>query len=258
MLGRLATTTAADFCVSDCMPAIYTLSLRVSILDRTKACQGSSEAGIEGSRGESVLNTMLTNDEVLEIFRQSGALLEGHFLLASGYHSAVYLEKFQVLQYPEHVDRLCREIALRFADSRIDVVLGPTTGGILIAHVVAKHLGTRSLYAERGDNGTGRVLRRGFEIAENERVLVVDDILTTGGSVRETIAIVEAAQAILVGVGVFADRSGGAVDFGVPLEALLRLDVEKFHPENIPDWLAAVPLTERGTSHNLKKQSVGQ
>lgn len=197
---------------------------------------------------------MMKNEEVLEIFRESGALLEGHFLLASGYHSAVYLEKFQVLQHPLHVETLCREIAARFAGADVDVVLGPTTGGMLLAYEVAKHLGTRSLYAERGDDGKGRVLRRGFEIREGERVLVVDDILTTGGSVRDTIEIVEAASAVLVGVAVLADRSGGSVDFGVPLEALLRLDVEKFAPDQIPAWLAAIPLTERGSSHNLKTQ----
>lgn len=197
---------------------------------------------------------MMKNEEVLEIFRESGALLEGHFLLASGYHSAVYLEKFQVLQHPLHVEALCREIAARFAGADVDVVLGPTTGGMLLAYEVAKHLGTRSLYAERGDDGKGRVLRRGFEIREGERVLVVDDILTTGGSVRDTIEIVEAASAVLVGVAVLADRSGGSVDFGVPLEALLRLDVEKFAPDQIPAWLAAIPLTERGSSHNLKTQ----
>jgi len=199
---------------------------------------------------------MLTNDDALNIFKQSGALLEGHFLLASGYHSAVYLEKFQVLQYPHHVETLCSEIAERFAASAIDVVLGPTTGGMLLAYVVAKHLGTRSLYAERGDDGTGRVLRRGFEIREGERVLVVDDILTTGGSIRDTIEIVEASNAVLAGVGVLADRSGGQVDFGVPLEALLRVDVEKFAPDQLPEWLAAIPLTERGSSHNLKTASV--
>lgn len=199
---------------------------------------------------------MLTNDDALNIFKQSGALLEGHFLLASGYHSAVYLEKFQVLQYPQHVETLCSEIAERFAASAIDVVLGPTTGGMLLAYVVAKHLGTRSLYAERGDDGKGRVLRRGFEIREGERVLVVDDILTTGGSIRDTIEIVEASNAVLAGVGVLADRSGGQVDFGVPLEALLRVDVEKFAPDQLPEWLAAIPLTERGSSHNLKTASV--
>jgi orotate phosphoribosyltransferase len=195
---------------------------------------------------------MLTNDEVLQMFRDSGALLEGHFLLASGYHSAVYLEKFQVLQFPPYVERLCQEIARRFAGDGVQVVVGPTTGGVLLAYEVAKSLGVRGIFAERGDDGKGRVLRRGFEIREGENVLVVDDILTTGGSVRDTLEVVEGYSGNLVGVGVLADRSGGAVDFGVPLESLLKLDVEKFAPDALPDWLAAIPLTERGTTHQAK------
>ena len=191
---------------------------------------------------------MLTNDEALQIFKDSGALLEGHFLLASGYHSAVYLEKFQVLQFPPSVERLCKEIADRFAGDEVQVVVGPTTGGVLLAYEVAKHLGVRGIFAERGDDGKGRVLRRGFEIKEGENVLIVDDILTTGGSVRDTMEVVEGYQGHLVGVGVLADRSGGTVNFGVPLEALLRLDVEKFAPDAVPDWLAAIPLTERGST----------
>jgi len=195
---------------------------------------------------------MLTNEEVLQIFRDSGALLEGHFLLASGYHSAVYLEKFQVLQFPRYVEKLCKDIAERFAGDEVQVVIGPTTGGVLLAYEVAKNLGVRGIFAERGDDGLGRVLRRGFEIREGENVLLVDDILTTGGSVRDTMQVVEGYQGNLVGVAVLADRSGGSVDFGVPLEALLRLDVEKFAPDAVPDWLAAIPLTERGSTHHLK------
>jgi len=198
---------------------------------------------------------MLTNDEALQIFKDAGALLEGHFLLASGYHSATYLEKFQVLQFPRYVERLCAELARRFAEDDVQVVLGPTTGGVLLAYEVAKNLGTRGIFAERGDDGKGRVLRRGFEIREGERVLVVDDILTTGDSVRDTLEVVEGSGAILMGVGVLADRSGGTTDFGVPLEALLTLNVEKFAPDAVPDWLQAIPLTERGSTHHLQKQA---
>lgn len=197
---------------------------------------------------------MLTHEEALQIFKDSGALLEGHFLLASGYHSAVYLEKFQVLQFPPSVERLCKEIAERFAGDEVQVVVGPTTGGVLLAYETAKHLGVRGIFAERGDDGKGRVLRRGFEIREGENVLIVDDILTTGGSVRDTMEVVEGYRGNLIGIGVLADRSGGSVDFGVPLEALLRLDVEKFAPDAVPDWLAAIPLTERGSTHHLKAQ----
>ena len=197
----------------------------------------------------------MTNDDALAIFKESGALLEGHFVLASGYHSGTYLEKFQVLQYPHLVEKLCAEIARRFADDNVEVVLGPTTGGMLLAYDVARHLGTRGIFAERNDEGIGRVLRRGFNLAKGERVLVVDDILTTGGSIKDTLKIVMDCQATLVGVGVLADRSGGTVNFGTRLEALLTLNVEKFAPHEIPDWLAAIPMTERGSSHNLQASS---
>ena len=202
-------------------------------------------------RRESKQFPMLTNDEAMQIFKDAGALLEGHFVLASGFHSAFYLEKFQVLQFPPSVERLCAEIARRFAGDEVQVVIGPTTGGVLLAYEVAKHLGTRGIFAERGDNGKGRVLRRGFEIREGENVLLVDDILTTGGSVRDTIEVVEGYRGNLIGVGVLADRSGGAVDFGVPLEALLTLDIPKYAPDAVPDWLAAIPLTERGSTGHL-------
>ncbi len=201
---------------------------------------------------------MLTNDDALRIFQDAGALLEGHFLLASGYHSAQYLEKFQVLQFPRYVEQLCAEIARRFASDEVQVVVGPTTGGVLLAYEVAKNLGTRGIFAERGDphggeDGKGRVLRRGFEIREGERVLLVDDILTTGGSVRDTMDVIAEWGGELIGIGVLADRSGGTIDFGVPLEALLTLNVEKFAPDAVPDWLAAIPLTERGSTHHLRK-----
>jgi orotate phosphoribosyltransferase len=163
------------------------------------------------------------------------------------------LEKFQVLQFPRYVEKLCADIAERFADAEVQVVIGPTTGGVLLAYEVAKNLGTRGIFAERGDDGKGRVLRRGFEIREGENVLLVDDILTTGGSVRDTIEVVEAFGGNLIGVGILADRSGGTVDFGVPLESVLTLDIPKFAPDAVPDWLAAIPLTERGSTHHLRK-----
>jgi orotate phosphoribosyltransferase len=190
---------------------------------------------------------MLSNDQVLAIFRQSGALLEGHFLLASGAHSPAYLEKFLVLQYPEHVVTLCTDIADRFRNDGVDVVLGPTTGGVLLAYEVAKQLGVRGIFAERAEGG-GRELRRGFTLAPENRVLVVDDILTSGGSVRETLDVVARAGSQLVGVGILADRSGGKVGFGTKLEALLTLDVVQYQPDVCPLCAKQVPLTKRGTT----------
>jgi len=189
---------------------------------------------------------MLTSNEVYRKFQDAGALLEGHFLLSSGRHSPTYLEKFLVLQYPKTVEAFCAEIARRYSDSNIDVVLGPTTGGVLLAYETAKNLGTRGIFAE-SENGK-RVLRRGFALAPGERVLLVDDILTTGGSVRDTIDVVTESGAVLAGIAVLADRSGGKVDFGVRLEALLTLDVLQYEPADCPQCQAGVPLTKRGTT----------
>jgi orotate phosphoribosyltransferase len=198
----------------------------------------------------------LSNDDVYQIFKDANALLEGHFLLASGLHSPTYLEKFQVLQFPRSVERLCADMARRFKNQDIEVVLGPTTGGVLLAYEVAKNLGTRGIFAERGENDRGRVLRRGFSIGLGERVLLVDDILTTGGSVRETMDVVQEYGGNLVGVCVLADRTNGKTDIGVPLEALLRLDVVQYRPEDCPLCASGVPLTKRGSTpkpqENLK------
>jgi len=185
---------------------------------------------------------MLTQDQVLQIFKDSGALLHGHFKLTSGMHSDTYFEKFQVLQYPNYVEQLCTELAERFKNDNIDVVLGPTTGGVLLAYEIGKQLGTRGIFAEKGESG--RVLKRGFKIEPEQRVLVVDDILTTGGSVWDTIAVVEENGAVLAGVGILVDRAGGKIDFGAKTEALLSLDVVKYDPADCPLCKSGVSLTE--------------
>jgi orotate phosphoribosyltransferase len=198
----------------------------------------------------------LSNEDVYEIFKAANALLEGHFLLASGLHSPTYLEKFQVLQYPRSVEKLCAEIARRYTKLGVEVVLGPTTGGVLLAYEVAKNLGTRGIFAERGENDKGRVLRRGFTIKPGERVLLVDDILTTGGSVRETMEVVWDFGGNLVGIAVLADRTNGKIDFGIPFESLLKLDVVQYKPDECPLCAAGIPLTKRGSTpkpqENLK------
>src|SRR5438270_13610271 len=140
--------------------------------------------------------------EVERVFRDSGALREGHFILASGRHSPLYLEKFQVLQRPAETERLCSAIAAWARPLEVETVAGPTTGGIILAHEVARQLGVRAVYAERRADGRGREFRRGFRLNPGERVLVVDDIMSTGGSVQDTIAAVRACGAEVVGVGV--------------------------------------------------------
>jgi orotate phosphoribosyltransferase len=193
--------------------------------------------------------TILSSDQLLSIFVESGALLNGHFLLSSGLHSPAYLEKFQVLQFPWHVETLCGQIALRFANEPIDVVVGPTTGGVLLAYEVGKQLGVRGIFAEReSESSNTRLLRRGFTIEPGSKVLIVDDILTTGGSVVETLKAVRGAGGDVVAVAVLADRSPAPVDLGVRLEALIKLNVEAYSPDKCPLCADGIPLTKRGTT----------
>jgi len=183
--------------------------------------------------------------DVEEIFVAAGAVLKGHFLLASGLHSATYWEKFRVLQFPKHTVPLCAMIADHFRKSGIDVVAGPTTGGVILAFEVARQLGIRAVYAERGDDG-GRVFRRGLTIAAGERVLIVDDVLTAGGSVRDVITAVKALGGDVVGIGVLVDRSTADLDFEAPLFSCLKTSVETYSPESCPQCAAGVPLTKQG------------
>ena len=182
------------------------------------------------------------------LFRDAGALREGHFVLASGRHSALYLEKFLVLQNPRVTERLCAPIA-RWARGRgIETVAGPTTGGVILAHEVARQLGARAIYAERREDGPGREFRRGLALRAGERVLVVDDILTTGGSVRETIDAVRSSGGAVDAVAVLVDRSGGQIELGVPLFALWRLAIQTYAPSECPQCAAGVPATQPGTT----------
>jgi len=184
-------------------------------------------------------------EEVQTLFEEDGAILKGHFLLSSGLHSDVYFEKFRVFQHPEHLERLCRALAARFREQGVELVVGPTTGGVLIAYEVAKALGTPFAFAEREEGK--RVLRRGFRMSLGQRVLVVDDVLTTGGSVREVVELVEGQGGTVVGVGVLVDRSGGSVDLGYPLQSLLQVRARTFRPEECPLCRDGVPLVKPGS-----------
>lgn len=184
---------------------------------------------------------------VRDIFLQAGALLSGHFVLTSGLHSDTYMEKFAVMQYPELTQKLCDMIAERFATDDVEVVLGPATGGILLAHGVGKALGTRAIFTERE---AGRMaLRRGFSVAPGERVLVVEDVVTTGGSVHEVLDLLRSLKADIVGLGYLVDRSGGKASFGVRAEPLMRLTAEAWPALDCPLCAAGVPLTSRGSRH---------
>ena len=183
--------------------------------------------------------------EVRQLFVDTGAILEGHFLLTSGLHSPLYVEKFQVLQYPEHTAKLCKALADRFVQDNVELVIGPVTGGILLAHEVGKNLGTRAIFTER-ENGR-MTLRRGFTIKPGERVLIVEDIVTTGGSVVEVLDVVREHGGIPVGVGILVDRSGGKADFGIPHQALLHLTVQTYQPDNCALCSQGQSITKRGS-----------
>lgn len=191
---------------------------------------------------------MSVEGDVLENLRSSGALKEGHFLLSSGRHSDRYVEKFDLLRQPAATSRACAGFADAFRDSSVDVVAGPTTGGIILAFEVARQLGVDAAYAERKSEGPGREFRRGTTFAPGSRVLVVDDILTTGGSVRETLEALQAQPVRIVGVGILVDRSGGKVEFGVPLHALAKMQIETWEPEHCPLCAQGVPLVKPGTT----------
>ncbi len=182
---------------------------------------------------------------IFEIFEKAGALLKGHFLLSSGLHSDLYFEKFQVLQHPEYVEILCKELASLFRDDTIEVVVGPTTGGIIIAYEVAKNLKTRSIFAE--SEGEGRIFKRGFSLKKGERALIVDDILTTGKSVKEVIDLVKKHDGEIIGIGVLLDRSGGKVDFGYPLRPLATTEVKNYSPDQCPLCRKGEPLVKPGS-----------
>ncbi len=189
----------------------------------------------------------IASADVERVFRESGALREGHFILASGRHSPMYLEKFQVLQHPLETERLCAAIASWVRLLAAETVAGPTTGGIILAHEVARQLGVRAIYAERRA-GAGREFRRGFALRPGERVVVVDDIMTTGGSVQETIDAVRSAGGEVVGAAVLVDRSGGDARLDAPVEALWRLDIPTYAPAECPLCTKGIPATHPGTT----------
>ncbi len=185
--------------------------------------------------------------EALRIFETTGALQNGHFLLSSGLHSPTYFQCALVLQYPRYLEQFCREIVEYFteADERIHVVIAPAVGGIVVAQEVGRQLGVRSIYAERVKGKM--TLRRGFSIDPSENVLVVEDVITTGGSVKEVIDLVEAIGAFVVGVGCVVDRSGGKADLGVPVFAVYSTKLVTYTPEKCPLCMQNIPLTRPGS-----------
>jgi orotate phosphoribosyltransferase len=190
---------------------------------------------------------MIKTEEAMKKFEQAGAIQKGHFKLTSGVHSDTYIQCAQVMQHPEFMHNLCSELGKKFRGDDIDVIVGPAIGGIIMAHVMARVLGpwVRAIFTER-ENGK-MTLRRSFEIKEGEKVLVVEDVTTTGSSVREVIDIVNSRQGKVVGVGVLIDRSGGKVDFGIKTEKLLTVDIKTYLPEECPLCKQGIPAVKPGS-----------
>lgn len=187
----------------------------------------------------------MTENEILDIFRKHSALLEGHFILSSGLHSDRYIQCALVLQHPDVAEKLCAELAAKLRDAGASVVAAPALGGVIVSYEVGRALGVRSLFTERQDGVM--TLRRGFSLTAGEPTLVVEDVVTTGGSTRETMAAVEQAGGKVVGVGSLIDRSGGKVDLGVPRAALVTLAVQNYNPAECPLCKSGIPAIKPGS-----------
>jgi orotate phosphoribosyltransferase len=174
----------------------------------------------------------MKSEQVLDIYKSTGALLSGHFLLSSGLHSEQYLQSALVLQQPEIATKLCAALAEHFRDLKIESVIAPALGGVFVSHETARALGARAMFAERVNGEL--TLRRGFTIKPGERVLVVEDVITTGKSTKETIKVVQQAGGTVIAAASLIDRSGGEADIGVPYKALVTLSVPSYTPETCP------------------------
>src|SRR5258707_2607735 len=190
----------------------------------------------------------MNHDEMLQLFQQLGVLTHGHFLLSSGRHSDEYWEKFRIFEHPHITERLCGLIAQRHHDQNIAVVIGPATGGGILEQEVGRQLGARCMIAEPVTSG-GRELRRGFVLEAGTRVLVVDDVLTTGLSLRETLAALRPYQPEILGIEVLIDRSNGASSklFDAPLQALFSVEAHSYDPAECPFCRAGQPMIKPGT-----------
>ena len=187
----------------------------------------------------------MTEKQVVELFEKHGALLTGHFKLSSGLHSEKYLQCALVLQHPDVAQMLSKDITGKFSKNKIDVVIGPALGGVTLAYEAARAIGVRGLFTERQDGVM--VLRRGFSVSKGEKVLVVEDVVTTGGSTKEVIELIKSLGADVVGVGSVIDRSSKRIDFGVPFESLAKVDVQTFEEKVCPLCKDQTPITKPGS-----------
>jgi len=187
----------------------------------------------------------LTETEILEIFKKTESLFEGHFLLTSGRHSNKYFQCAKVLQYPEYIEQLCSIIADHFRNNEIDTVISPAIGGLVVGQEVARQLNKKFIFAERENKNL--TLRRGFSLSKSEKVLICEDVVTTGGSVFEVIDIVKSGDAKVAGVGFIVDRSNGKVTFGYPQISTLKMKVVSYLPEECPLCKEGLEITKPGS-----------
>lgn len=188
---------------------------------------------------------MLTKDQIIDILKEAGAFLEGHFLLTSGRHSDKYVQCAKVFLDAKYSEPICKEIADHFRDDHVDIVIGPAMGAVQLAYEVGRQLGCRNFFTEREDGKM--TLRRGFSVEPGERVLVVEDVVTTGGSAKEVVEIVKAAGGIVVGVGSVIDRTGGTMDFGVPFRPALSMEVVSWAADECPLCKQGLPYVKPGS-----------
>lgn len=203
----------------------------------------------------------MESKEVLKLFEQHGALLKGHFKLSSGLHSDTYLQCALILQYPGIAEKMAKSIADGFSEAKIDVVVGPALGGVTLAYEVARALKVRGIFTERqpsaspgclpgpveGRQDSKMVLRRGFDIKRGERALVVEDVITTGGSTKEVIDVVRSLGGVVAGVGSIIDRSSAAVDFGVASRSLAKVSAQTYEEKQCPLCGQGIPVTKPGS-----------
>jgi len=187
----------------------------------------------------------MKSNEVLKLFEESGALLRGHFKLTSGRHSDVYYEKFALLKNPAICTKICKAIADEFKDKKVETVVGPTLGGVIISYEVARYLGVVAVFAEQGEKG--RIFKRDFTLKKNEKILIVDDVLTTGTSINEVIELIKLYNVEIAGIGVVLDRSGGQIQFGYPLYSVSSIEAKSWDPGECPLCQKGVELTQRGS-----------
>ncbi len=187
----------------------------------------------------------MTKEEILQIFEKTGAILKGHFKLSSGLHSAEYLQCARVLEHPEYAAKFCAALAKRFEKDKPNIVIAPALGGILVSYEVARSLGAKSMFAERVEGKMA--LRRGFELSKKDRVLVVEDVITTGLSTQEVINVVKSYGPELIGVGCLIDRSRKKVNFAPRFECLTEIDIPTFKPEDCPLCKDGITVTKPGS-----------